>query len=80
VNDVVAVEIEDKPGSLARLLKPLTTANVNVVFMYAFLRFASGKAVMIFRFSDNDKAIEVLQASGVKLLDSESFGILETES
>jgi len=80
VNDVVAVEIEDKPGSLARLLKPLTAANVNVVFMYAFLRFASGKAVMIFRFSENDKAIEVLQASGVKLLDSESFGILETES
>ena len=26
VNDVVAVEIEDKPGSLARLLKPLTAA------------------------------------------------------
>jgi hypothetical protein len=35
---------------------------------------------MIFRFSDNDKAIEVLQASSVKLLDAESFGILETES
>jgi hypothetical protein len=80
VNDVVAVEIEDKPGSLARLLKPLTAASVNVVFMYAFLRFSSGKAVMIFRFSDNDKAVEVLQASGVKMLDSESFGILETES
>jgi hypothetical protein len=35
---------------------------------------------MIFRFSDNDKAIEVLQANGVTLLDAESFGILETES
>ena len=80
VNDVVAVEIDDQPGSLARLLKPLTDAGINVVFMYAFIRFSPGKAVMIFRFSDNDKAIEVLQASGVKLLDSESFGILETES
>jgi hypothetical protein len=48
--------------------------------MYAFLRFASGQAVMIFRFSDNDRAVEVLQAHGVKLLDAESFGILETES
>jgi hypothetical protein len=80
VNDVVAAEIEDKPGSLARVLKPLTEVNVNVVFMYAFLSSSSGKAVMIFRFSDNDKAIEVLQANGVKLLDAESFGILETES
>jgi hypothetical protein len=80
VNEVVAAEIEDKPGSLARLLKPLTDANINVVFMYAFIGFSSGKAVMIFRFSDNDKAIEVLQASGVNLLDDENFGILETES
>jgi hypothetical protein len=80
VNDVVAAEIEDKPGSLARLLRPLTAANINVVFMYAFIGFSSGKAVMIFRFSYNDKAIEVLQANGIILLDAENFGILETES
>ncbi len=75
VNEVVAAEIEDKPGSLAKLLKPLVEANVNVVFMYAFIGFSSEKAVMIFRFSDNDKAIEVLQAGGVKLLDANAFGI-----
>ncbi len=81
VNDVVAVEIEDKPGSLARLLKPLTKANVSVVFMYAFIGISagSGKAVMVFRFSDNDKAIELLLSDGVHLLDAERFGILETE-
>jgi len=78
VNEVVAAEIEDKPGSLSRLLEPLGKASVNVVFMYAFIGFSSGKAVMIFRFSDNDKAIEVLKASGTKLLDAEAFGILET--
>ncbi|MBW2606832.1 MAG: amino acid-binding protein [Deltaproteobacteria bacterium] len=76
VNEVVAVEIEDKPGSLARLLEPLGEVNVNVVFMYAFIGFSSEKAVMIFRFSDNDKAIEVLQAGGIKLLDAKAFGIL----
>lgn len=81
VNDVVAAEIEDKPGSLARLLKPLTKANVSVVFMYAFIGISagSGKAVMVFRFSDNDKAIELLLSDGVHLLDAERFGILETE-
>ena len=35
---------------------------------------------MIFRFSDNDKAIEVLSAIGISLLDAEAFGILETET
>jgi hypothetical protein len=80
VNEVVAAEIEDKPGSLAKILEPLVAANVQVVFTYAFIGFSQGKAVMIFRFSDNDRAIEVLQANGVNLLDANSFGILENES
>jgi hypothetical protein len=80
VNEVIAAEIEDKPGSLAKILQPLTEAGVYVVFMYAFIRFSQGQAVMIFRFSDNEKAIEVLAANGINLLDAESFGILETEN
>ena len=80
VNEVVAAEIEDKPGSLAGLLKPLTEASISVIFMYAFITCAKGNAIMIFRFSDNDKAIEVLKASGTRLLDSEEFGILANEN
>jgi hypothetical protein len=77
INEVVAVEIEDKPGSLAQVLKPLFEANVQVVYTYAFIGFSQDKAVMIFRFSDNAMASEVLQANGVNLLDAEAFGILE---
>ena len=80
VNEVVAAEIEDKPGSLAGLLRPLTEAGVTVIFMYAFITFSKGNAIMVFRFSDNDKAIEVLQANGMNLLDARAFGILETGS
>jgi hypothetical protein len=79
-NEVVAAEIEDAPGSLAKVLQPLTEVNLYVVFMYAFIRFSQGKAVMIFRFSDNDRAIEVLQSNGINLLDAEAFGILENEN
>jgi hypothetical protein len=78
VNEVVAAEIADKPGSLARILQPLTDANVYVVFMYAFIGFSQGKAVMIFRFSDNDKAIEVMQSNNVTLMDAKAFDILES--
>ena len=80
VNEVVAAEIGDQPGSLARILQPLTAANVSVVFMYAYITFTSGNAIMIFRFSDNDKAIEVMRANGVNLLDAEKFGILESNN
>jgi hypothetical protein len=80
MDEVVAAEIEDKPGSLATVLKPLLDENVNIEYMYAFSGTTSGKAVMVFRFSDNDKAIEILKQNGVNLLDAESFGILENKS
>lgn len=78
VDEVVAAEIEDIPGSLAKVLKPLLNANVSVTYMYAFIGFSSGKAAMIFHFSDNDKAIEILQKNGVKLLDEKAFGMIGT--
>jgi len=33
--------------------------------------------VMVFRFSDNDKAIEILRANKIRILDAEAFGMLE---
>lgn len=77
VNEVVAARIEDKPGSLSKVLKLLYDAGINLAYMYAFTGFSMDEAVMIFRFSDNDKAVEVLQQSGVQLLDAEAFGLLE---
>lgn len=82
VDEVIAAEIEDAPGSLAKALKSFQGTKVNVEYMYALAGTggSSGKAVMVFRFSDNDQAIQILQAAGVKLLDAESFGILENPS
>lgn len=77
VDDVVAVEIEDEPGCLARLLKLLMDANVKVMYMYALSEFSPATAVMIFRFSDNDTAIEVLQKNDIKLISAKSFGIIK---
>jgi hypothetical protein len=79
VNDVVAAEIDDAPGSLANLLRPLRDANINVIYMYAFIGSTTGKAIMIFRFSDNDLAVDVLKKGGYRMLDADTFGILENE-
>ena len=78
IDDVVAAEIEDRPGRLSDLLRPLLEAKVNVDYMYAFMGLSSKKAVMVFRFGDNDRAIDILQKNGIKLLDAEAFGMLET--
>jgi hypothetical protein len=78
VNEVVAVEVEDAPGSLSKILEPLNKAKVSVAYMYAYGGANSGKAVMVFRFSDNDQAITLLQSHGHKILDADAFGILES--
>ena len=80
IDDVVAIEMEDTPGSLAnRVLKLFLASEVNIEYMYALAGTgsSSGKAVMVFRFSDNDRAIALMYDHGIKLLDAESFGILE---
>ena len=78
MDDVVAVEISDTPGSLAKILKVLMQNKINVNYMYALAGTSSGKAVMVFSFSDNDLAIRLLEENHIKILDAESFGILES--
>ncbi|HIE06961.1 MAG TPA: amino acid-binding protein [Desulfarculaceae bacterium] len=78
IDDVVAVAIEDQAGSLAEVLKSLNDANLSVRYMYAFSGFTDNRAVMIFSFSDTDKAIEVLQKTGQNLLSAEAFGMLDS--
>ncbi len=81
IDDVVAVAIEDQAGSLAEVLKSLNDANLSVRYMYAFSGFTDNRAVMIFSFSDTDKAIEILQKNGHNLLSAQTFGMLDnTES
>ena len=73
VDDVVAVQMEDKPGQLADLLERLMAAGIKIKYGYALAGMDSGKAIMIFRFDDNDKAIEVLTEEEVHLMDRETF-------
>ena len=82
VDDVVAIEIEDRPGSLAnRVLKLFLDYQVNVEYMYALAGTgpSSGKAVMVLRFNDNDRAIELMLQNGIKILDAEAFGMAEAQ-
>ncbi len=77
LDEVVAVELADTPGSLADFLKVIKDAGISVAYMYAVIGSVSGKAIMIFRFQDNDKAIELLQERGVNMLTSNDLRIYE---
>lgn len=71
--DVVAVEVEDRPGGLHKILDSLFHANVNVEYMYAFVQQSGSNAVIIFRFDNLDEAVRVLQANGVTVIEAEKL-------
>ena len=79
VDDVVAIEIADTPGSLSKVLELFLGTRVNVEYMYAVAGATFGKAVMIFRFSDIDLAIEMLRKNKVPMLDAAAFGIVDAQ-
>ncbi len=71
--EVVAAEVEDKPGGLNRILGILRASQINVEYMYAYVRHTGKDAVMIFRFDNIDAAIEVLTNNGIKVITGESL-------
>jgi hypothetical protein len=73
--EVLAVEVEDRPGGLAAVLAPVEAAGINLEYMYAFSNGQQGKAALIFRFSDLDKAMSALKGAGMNVLaDVQLFG------
>ncbi|MDR2943384.1 MAG: ACT domain-containing protein [Treponema sp.] len=68
--DVVAVEIEDVPGSLAKLMELFQQSQVNIEYLYASLEGQAGKAVVIFKLKDHDKGQKILGEKGFKMADN----------
>ena len=71
--NVVAVEVPDRSGGLASVLKVAHEAELNVEYMYAFVNKSGSNAVLIFRFDDMDKAIAVLEQHAFTLLSGEQI-------
>ena len=70
-NEVVPIEVPDRPGGIAGILDVLSRENVNVEYMYAFVQKGGENAIIIFRFDEIEKAISALQKAGVKILKGE---------
>lgn len=66
--DVIAVEVEDACGGLAKVLDSLSSSQINVEYMYAFVNRVGEKAVLIFRFEKMEEAILKLKAGGFRIL------------
>ncbi len=68
VTDVLAIELEDVPGSLEKALDSFGKHKLNIEYMYAFTEKRGDKAVMIFRFDNIEQAKKALSSEGYKIV------------
>jgi hypothetical protein len=60
LSEVLAVEMENKPGSLAKVLEHLAEEHINIEYAYLAAAPAVGKALGIFHTSNPKKALQIL--------------------
>ena len=64
ITDVVAIVMDDVPGGVAKALKVISDNDISVEYMYACVGKTSGKALMILRTEDPQRAEDVLSEKG----------------
>ena len=79
VTEMVAVEVADEPGGLAKILTTIEKAKVNLEYMYGFTLKQEGRGLLAFRFDDPDSAAAALRKQGIATVEStELFKRLES--
>ena len=64
ISEVIAVAMNDTPGGAGDILHLLSMAGISIEYMYACVGKLSGKAIMIIRTDDPQRASEILHNGG----------------
>lgn len=68
INDVVGVEINDRPGGLAEIVRLFAERDINMEYMYAFLTRTENKAYLVVRVDDASEVETLLESEKIRIL------------
>ncbi|MGB9736347.1 MAG: ACT domain-containing protein [bacterium] len=71
--DVIAIKIENKPGSLFNVLSVLDKHGINVEYLYSYAASPEKEAILIFRFDNNETAQKILADTNISILSTEEL-------
>ncbi len=71
--DVVAVRIENKPGSLFNVLSILEKQNIDIEYLYSYAASPHEQAILVFRFDNNESAQKALSDAHIPVLSTEEL-------
>ena len=72
---VVGVAVPDTPGGLSKVLSVISSAEIDVEYMYSVFGQRDGQACMIFRVADSDALTKLLEANGIGTITGEDLGL-----
>ena len=72
---VVGVAVPDTPGGLSKVLGVISSAEIDVEYMYSVFGQRDGQACMIFRVADSDALTKLLEANGIGTITGEDLGL-----
>ncbi len=67
---LIGVEVADEPGGMCDILTLLGDKNINIEYLYSYAHVATKKAIILFKVSDEELALKILNENGIKLLDN----------
>ena len=73
ITDVVGVQIPDTKGGLSDLLHVISTENIGVEYLYAFVSPIAGKAYVVLKVENNTLCEKLLKRYGFTLLTDEDL-------
>ena len=65
---VIAVEVDDDPGGLGKVMTPLVEQEMNIEYLYCFLEKAADKAIVIIRVEEAEQAVGALKVAGFRVI------------
>ena len=72
---VVGVAVPDTPGGLSKVLSVISSAEIDVEYMYSVFGQKDGQACMIFRVADSDGLSAVLERNEIRTIAGEELGL-----
>jgi hypothetical protein len=69
-SEVLAVEVESFPGSLAKVMEVFQEAHINIEYVYSVLEWHAGKAVLLFKLGEPEKGFAALKAHNFTVLEA----------
>lgn len=68
---VLGVVVPDTPGGLSDVLEIFSRGDVSVEYLYSFVRHQGKNALIMFKVTPVEKAVELLKKAGIELVTQE---------